>query len=56
MKMNIGRLISAAMYSLVMVFYTISEDFQTSILLALWVIVLAIWSVAPASNDNKNDN
>ena len=56
MKMNINRLISVVMYLLAIVFFLLSGDVQTSILLALWVIVLAIWSVAPASNDNKNDN
>ena len=57
MKMNIGRLISVVMYLLVIVFFMISEDVQASILLTLWVIVVAIWSVdTPAPVNNKNDN
>ena len=57
MKMNIGRLISIVMYVLAIVFFLLSGDVQTSILLTLWVIVPSIWSIdTHASMDNKNDN
>ena len=57
MKMNINRLISIVMYVLAIVFFLLSGDVQTSILLTLWVIVPSIWSIdTHASMDNKNDN